>query len=160
MLKEEPEAIRDLLRRASKVLAMLAESSLLDAILDEDPTESPCRETPHSDVLNPKPRKSSKSRPRPRPKPVTLNGSDAAAMLSIGLSKFNALSHENVFTLIADPRGRKSGRRIFYHTDELEIYGETRNPERVREFRREIGRLKREFPPSADVCTWREPPST
>jgi hypothetical protein len=55
---------------------------------------------------------------------------------------FWRLTKENIFTQITDPRGRGLGRTIFYMVDEIELYAVTNDPEKVRAFRREKGRLK------------------
>lgn len=87
-----------------------------------------------------------KPRAKPKPKapvkPIRLRGTQAAQFIGVGLTKFWELSHEDVFTLITGPEGRKKGHAIFYLVDELELYALSNDPEKVRVFRREQGRLK------------------
>ena len=86
--------------------------------------------------------KPKKSQAKPEVKPIRMSGKDAYTFLGIGSVTFWKLSKENVFTVIASPKGRGLGRSTFYHTDELELYAVTNDPEKVRAFRREKGRLK------------------
>jgi len=86
--------------------------------------------------------KTKKTKKKPETKPLRVNGAKAAALLSVGRDRFNDISHEGILTVIGDPRGRGRGRRTYYMVDEIELYAVTNDPEKVRAFRREKGRLK------------------
>jgi hypothetical protein len=72
--------------------------------------------------------------------PLRVRGGEAATMIGCGLTQLWKLSKQGIFTVVASPQGRGRGKPVFYLVDELKLYAETNDPERVRAFRREHGR--------------------
>jgi hypothetical protein len=83
-----------------------------------------------------------KTKKKPVVSPLRVCRAHAARMLGMGNTKFGYLNNENVFTVITDKLGRSKGRRTYFMVDEIELYAVTNDPEKVRAFRREKGRLK------------------
>ena len=75
-------------------------------------------------------------------KPLTVGSPDAMRFLGIGRTTFDRLVSSETFTVITGPNGRGYGRRMFFRLDELEVFSTTRDPEQVRKFRKEKGRMK------------------
>lgn len=72
--------------------------------------------------------------------PLRVRAGVAATMIGCGQTHLWKLSKQGIFTVVTSPQGRGRGKPVFYLVDELKLYAETNDPERVRAFRRECGR--------------------
>ncbi len=90
-------------------------------------------------VREPKPTAAKKPRDA---KPLSITPATAARMLDMHYDTFRKkLMAADVFTVLR-PDGRGIGKRCFVMTDEVELYGETRDELAVRNLRAEKGRLR------------------
>lgn len=74
-------------------------------------------------------------------RPVSVTPATAARMLDIHYDTLRkGLMDRDVFTLLR-PHGRGAGKRVYIPTDEIEVYGLTRDELAVRDLRASKGRL-------------------
>lgn len=78
---------------------------------------------------------------KPPVEPIRIRAREACIMLSVGLTKFGELLNSRIFTLQADPRGRGRGKPLYVFADEIKLFAETNDPDKVREYRRLMKRL-------------------
>lgn len=75
-------------------------------------------------------------------KPVSVTPMTAARMLDMHYDTFRkSFMAADVFTVLR-PKGRGVGKRCYIPTDEVELYGNTRDELAVRNLRAEKGRLR------------------
>lgn len=80
-----------------------------------------------------------KKQPKPNKPPIepkTVPFREAMERTRLSRSTLDGMIDRGVFTILA-PQGRGIGKRLYFRTDELNVYAETRDEEAVRKFREE-----------------------
>lgn len=74
--------------------------------------------------------------------PALVDGKTARAMLACRPTHLRDLGVRNILTVVW-PNGPGRGKRPWYYPDEIDLWKQTRNPDEVRRFRKDMGRIEK-----------------